>query len=585
MSTSQITIPIEKLTPFDNNFINNEKKITYIGSGSIGGKASGLAFIEDFINSHFSEKNYKNITICIPGFVVITTDIFDKFMEENNLYKIALSDMSDEFIAHSFGKCKLPEELRDKLRILVDSVKIPLAIRSSSLLEDAIYEPFAGVYATKMIPNNQFDIDTRYEKIAEAIKFVYASTFFRVAKDYHKAIDCSTKEEKMAVIIQDVVGQGYNNRFYPHISGVARSYNFYPIGAAKAKDGIVNLALGLGKSIVDGGIVWSYPPSLPKVNPPAGSPGELLRLTQTSFWAINTGKPPVSDPALETEYMLKGTLADSEEDDTLRFVASTYIPQDDRIVIGTGRTGPRLVTFAPMLVVDQINLNKIIIELLDICEKALGNEVEIEFAVTINTNGALKAQFGFLQVRPMVVSDAVVDVLPEEMEQKNILVSSERSLGNGISEVIEDIIYVDPDNFNAKNTQQIAGEIAELNRKLVNDGRSYLLIGFGRWGSSDPWLGIPVNWSQISGAKTIVEATLPNMDVELSQGTHFFHNMTSFRINFLQVSHSSTHSINWNWLKKQKDMTRTDYIHHIQLSKPLTIKVDGRSGRSVILYD
>jgi len=584
MSTNQITIPIEKLSPFDHNFMNSEKNISYIGSGAIGGKASGLAFIEDSINSHFSENKYDNIKIGIPRFIVIATDMFDKFMEENDLYKTALSDMSDEFIAHSFGKGKLPEELTESLRILVESVQNPLAIRSSSLLEDAIYEPFAGVYATKMIPNNQIEADTRYEKIAEAIKFVYASTFFRAAKDYHKAIDRSTLDEKMAVIIQDVIGQSYNNRFYPHLSGVARSYNFYPIGAAKAEKGIVNLALGLGKTIVDGGIVWSYSPPLPKVNPPVGSPSELLRLTQTSFWSINTGKPRVSDPVRETEYMTKGSLADAEEDDTLRFAASTYIAQDDKIVIGTGPTGPRLVTFAPLLVVDQIHLNKIIIDLLKICEKALGNEVEIEFAVTIDTREKLKAHFGFLQVRPMVVSDAIVEVLPEEMEQDDVLISSERALGNGLSENIEDIIYVDPDNFDAKNTQKIAGELAELNRNLVNEGRSYLLIGFGRWGSSDPWLGIPVNWSQISGAKTIVEATLPNMDVELSQGTHFFHNMTSFQINFFQVPHTKSNKINWEWLKNQKDSYCTNFIHHIQLSKPISVKVDGRSGRGVISY-
>jgi len=585
MSTSQISIPIERLTPFENSFINPDKNITYIGSGSIGGKASGLAFIEDFINAQFPENSYENVKIGIPNFVVIATDVFDKFMEENNLYKFALSDMSDEFIVNAFGKGKLPSELGDKLHKLVESVQNPLAIRSSSLLEDAIYEPFAGVYATKMIPNSQFDANTRYEKIVEAIKFVYASTFFKIAKDYHKAIGRSTKEEKMAIIIQDVVGQEYNNKFYPQISGVARSYNFYPIGAAKAKDGIVNLALGLGKTIVDGGIVWNFSPALPKVNPPVASPAELLRLTQTNFWAINTGKPPVSNPALETEYMLQGTLKDAEADGTLRFVASTFLPQNDRIVTGTGPDGTRLITFAPILVIDQINLNKIILKLLDICEKALGNDVEIEFAININTDGELKAQFGFLQVRPMVVSDANVDVRPEEMEQKNVLISSDRALGNGVSEVIEDIIYVDPDVFEAKNTPKIAGEIAELNRQLVNDGRSYLLIGFGRWGSSDPWLGIPVNWSQISGANTIVEATLPNMDVELSQGTHFFHNMTSFQINFFQVSHSCAQGINWKWLKKQPDMTRTDHIHHVQLSKPLTVKVDGHSGRGVILQN
>jgi len=582
MPANQINIQYEKLTPFNLDFIDSKGTIACIGSGSIGGKASGLAFMEETITSHFEEKIPSGIIAGIPRFVVIATDYFDQFMEHNNLYQVAHSSMSDEYIAQAFGKGELPCELVENLRTLITSVNIPLAIRSSSLLEDAMYEPFAGVYATKMIPNNQHDVNTRFEKLIEAVKFVYASTYFKAARDYHRAIGRSTDDEKMAVIIQDVVGQQFDDRFYPHISGVARSYNFYPMGSAKPEDGVITLALGLGKTIVDGGLVWSYSPSYPRVNPPVGSAGELLKLTQTDFWAVNMGKLSVTNPVHETEYMVKGSLSDAELDGTLRYAASTYKPHDDKVVIGTGPSGPRIVTFGPILVANQIPLNSFLIELLKICEKTLDSKVEIEFAVSLDTTRELSAQFGFLQVRPMVVSDSIIDLTPEEMLDENILAASDRALGNGIIDSIEDIVYVNPDNFNAKDTRQIASELALINRQMVDEGRPYLLIGFGRWGSSDPWLGIPVNWGQISGAKTVIEATLPGMDVELSQGAHFFHNMTSFQICYFAVHHAGKYRINWDWLKRQKLITQSEFVRHVQLSKPLIVKVDGRSGRGVI---
>jgi len=583
MPDGRIDIKTQELTPFNPDSINSNRTISYIGSGSIGGKASGLAYIEKTITSYFNEKTSPLISVSIPRFIVITTEYFDRFIENNNLDQVGQSDMSDEYIAHEFGQGKLPGELTELLRAFINSVDIPLAIRSSSLLEDAMYEPFAGVYATKMIPNNQGDVETRFEKLKEAVKFVYASTFFKSAKDYHRAINRSTSEEKMAVIIQDVVGRPFNGRFYPHISGVARSYNFYPMGSAKPEEGVVSLALGLGKTIVDGGLVWSYSPSYPRVNPPVGAASELLKVTQTNFWAVNMEQPSVTNPMHESEYLISEQLAVAEADGTLQYIASTYKSQDDRIIMGTGAKGPRLITFSPILVADRIPLNEFLIDLLGICDKALGNQVEIEFAVSLETTPELSAHFSFLQVRPMVVSDAVIDVTPDEMTGENSLAASDRAMGNGNNNTIEDIIYVNPDSFNAKDTRQIAAELAVLNRQMVDDGRPYLLIGFGRWGSSDPWLGIPVNWGQISGARAIVEATLPNMDVDLSQGAHFFHNLTSFQISYFSVNHNGRYSIQWDWLENQEIITQSNLVRHVRLSKPLMVKVDGRSGRGVIL--
>ncbi len=574
---------VERPGPFNRNFFDSDEVITCIGSGSIGGKASGLAFIKDILVSRFGEHPIPGISVGIPRLVVLATDVFDRFIERNNLNKVALSGRSDDFIAHEFCRAELPAEIVGDLRSLISGTRTPLAVRSSSLLEDAMYEPFAGVYGTKMIPNNQHDIDTRFKRLIEAVKFVYASTYFKAARDYIVITGRNIEDEKMAVIIQEVAGNRYGDRFYPDIAGVARSHNFYSFGHAAPEDGVVDLALGLGKTIVDGGLVWSYSPAYPRANPPVSSARELMKVTQTDFWTINMGRPPEHDPVKETEYLIKASLTEAEYDGTLKQTASTYRPQSDRVVMGTGAEGPRVITFAPILIGNLLPLNDLLKDLLKICEEAVGSEVEIEFAVTIESRGSLTARFGFLQVRPMVVSHDQVELSPDEMIGDNVLAASEKVLGNGINKTIRDIVYVDPDKFNAKHTPQIAEELAQINKRMVEQGRPYLLIGFGRWGSSDPWLGTPVEWGQISGAGVIIEATLPDMNVELSQGSHFFHNITSFQICYFSVHYTGVYSIDWDWLKKQKELTRTEFVRHVTLEKTLTVKVDGRRRRGVIL--
>ena len=562
---------------FDRNFWDSNKRLSYIGMGSLGGKAQSLAFINDILNSDLNAADFPQIEVSIPTMVVLRTDVFDTFMKLNKLHDIAYSNSPDERIAHEFQKADLPFEILGDLRMLISQVHSPLAVRSSSMLEDAMFEPFAGIYETKMTPNNQHDPNTRFQKLVEAIKYVYASTFFRSARDYLKATEHSIEDEKMAVIIQEVVGQRHDERFYPELSGVARSYNFYPMGRVKPEEGVVNLALGLGKTIVDGGISWTYSPAYPKINPPYSSVGELLKQTQINFWTVNMGKPPAYNPITETEFMLKEDLAKAEKDRTLQNIASTYNAASDRISIGIGAEGPRVLTFAPILILNKIPLNDLIKTLLKICEEAVGSPVEIEFAMTFNPN-----RFGFLQVRPMVVSTDKIEMKKEELVGENVLIASENVLGNGINNNLKDVVYVKPESFEAKYTQRIATDLENVNQKLITNGCHYLLIGFGRWGSSDPWLGIPVNWGQVSGVKVLVEATLDNMNIDLSQGSHFFHNLTSFKVSYFSVPFSGKYQIDWEWLAKQEIIEETQFVRHARLSTPIQVKVDGRSGCGVI---
>jgi hypothetical protein len=436
-----------------------------------------------------------------------------------------------------------------------------------------------------MIPNNQPDSDTRFRRLLEAIKFVYASTYFREARDYLRTTGTNPAEEKMAVIIQEVVGQRRGDRFYPDISGVARSYNFYAFAPARPEEGVVTLALGLGKTIVDGGIAWTFSPAYPKKPPPFDSVGELLKRTQTEFWAVNMGNPPAYDPISETEYMLRATLADAESDDVLHLLASTYDPERDRLIPGIGSRGPRVLNFAPLLVQDQFPLNDVVKTLLSAAEKALDAKVEIEFAITLQ--GRLgerpRVRLGFLQVRSMAVSDQVVDVTVGDLSDQRAIVASDMVTGNGTADDIQDVVFVRPDNFSPLNTLAIARELESVNGELRDQKRPFLLIGFGRWGSSHSSLGIPVDWSQISGARAIVEATLPEMNVELSQGSHFFHNLSSFRASYFMVQHGRNFGINWDWLNTQPVVNKTGLICHVRPSERLSLRVDGRTGRGVIL--
>ena len=573
-----------ELPVFDRKFWDGTFRCTQIGTGSLGGKATGLVFIKDLLSGQIDSNDFPDVDVNVPTMAVIATDCFDQFIALNHLGELPVEEMSDDRIGHAFQKGDLPVELLGDLRALIAQVKSPLAIRSSSLLEDAQERPFAGVYATKMIPNNQFDADTRFRRLVEAIKFVYASTYFREARDYIRTTGTKLREEKMAVIIQEVVGQRRGDRFYPDISGVARSYNFYAFEPARPDEGVVTLALGLGKTIVDGGIAWTFSPAFPKKPPPFASVQELLRGTQTDFWAVNMGKPPAYDPVNETEYMVRANLADAEADDALRFLASSYDPERDRIIPGLGAPGPRVLDFSPLLVREEFPLNNLIRDLLGAAENAVKAKVEIEFAVTFHERRGERprARLGFLQVRSMGVSDQQVDITVDDLLDSRAIVASDMVMGNGIAEDIQDVVFVRPDRFSLLHTPAIAQELEGINRELQEQHRPYLLIGFGRWGSSHPSLGIPVDWSQISGARAIVEATLPEMNVELSQGSHFFHNLSSFRASYFMVQHGRFR-INWDWLNRQTVVHETEFIRHVRASERLLVRVDGRSARGVVL--
>jgi hypothetical protein len=575
----------QSLAPFDRHFFTAQDRLTAIGRGSLGGKAQGLALMRDALERKLTLSFRPEIDVAIPTLTVITTEFFDLFMEQNGLWEAALSDLRDDLLAIAFQKAELPAQLVGDLRALVLQVHAPLAVRSSSLLEDAMFEPFASVYATKMIPNNQAEADIRFRKLTEAIKFVYASTFFKSSKNYILATKNKTADEKMAVIIQEVVGLRHGLRFYPHLSGVARSFNFYPLGHAKPAEGVVDLALGLGKTIVDDGIAWSYSPAYPQANPPYNTLEDLLGQSQNEFWAINMGSPPEFDPIKETEYMAKFSLAEAEEDGVLRFLASTYRAQDDKIVYGISEKGPRVVDFAPILKFNLIPFNKMLTELLKLCQDMLETMVEVEFALTLDVDKGIPARFGFLQVRPMVVSEEKVDISLAELAGENVLLASESALGNGILDSIRDIVFVKPERFNVQHSEEIARQLERVNHRLATARRPYLLIGFGRWGTSDPQAGIPVNFGQISGAKVIAESALPETNLMLSQGSHFFHNITSFKVFYFSIGQDEKYGIDWDWLHRQDVVGETEFIREARLRSPLRIKVDGRTSRGVIAHD
>ncbi len=536
------------LPRFDREFFEGVHPLTTIGGGELGGKASGLRQVQQEVLARLDPNEFPLTEVSVPRAVILTTDVFDRFMDRNDLIDLACSELPDDRLAHAFQRAELPAELVGDLRALISGVHTPLAVRSSSLLEDALDHPFAGVYGTKMIPNNEIEEDARFNRLVEAIRFVYATTFFAEAKAYMASIGRSVADEKMAVIVQEVVGQRADSRFYPCISGVARTHNFYPTGHARPSDGVVSLALGLGKTIVDGGQSWSYSPAYPKAPPPFNDIGELLKNTQTRFWAVNMGEAPPHDPIRETEYLVQPGLVEAEEDGAFRFLVSTYDGGSDRLNPGLDARGPRALTFAPILGSRMMPFNELIRRLMDLSEDVLGSPVEIEFAINLERKEALPARLGFLQVRPMMVAGERVDVSAEDLQADNVLLATDKALGNGVRDDLTDIVFVRPEAFDPTATLQIAKELEAINHDLVAEGRNYVLIGFGRWGTSDPPLGIPVAWGQISGARVIVEATLPDVQPDLSQGSHFFHNVLSFQVFYLSVEHHGPYAIDWSWL-------------------------------------
>lgn len=578
MQTGSDSDTLSGLVEFDRAFFDPAHRFKYIGSGSLGGKAHGLSIAQRVLATRFDASAFRRIEVSIPSLTVLRTEVFADFVKRNRLEEVLESGESDDAIARAFQKADLPPSVVGDLRALIEQVNTPLAIRSSSLLEDDLSQPFAGVYRTKMIPNNQPSPDDRHRRLLEAVKLVYASTYFREARGYLAATGRGDTRDQMAVIIQEVVGRRFGDRFYPHLSGVARSFSYYRSGHAAPEDGVANLALGLGKTIVDGGVCWTYSPAWPTAPAPFASPSELVKGTQSSFWAVNMGKAPAHDPIHESEYLVRGSLPEAEEDGALARIASTFDPEAGRVRMGIGTAGPRVLDFQMLLAFRDVPVNDLVRSLLKTFEDELGAPVEIEFAMTFDPH-----RFGFLQVRPMMVTSETVTVTADDMRSPHALFASEHVLGNGAIEGIRDVVYVKPGLCGPMETPVVAAELDRINRGLTSSGTPYVLIGPGRWGSSDPSLGIPVVWAQIAGARVIVEAMQPQMNVELSQGTHFFHNLSSFRVPYFSIPLASRTPIDWGWLEAQESVQDAKFVRHVRAAAPLSVRVDGRSGRGVVL--
>lgn len=555
-----------------------------IGDGMLGGKARGLAFADFLLKKHKIIHKFENVYITIPRTTVLTTDVYDEFLEINDLYKIVVADITDDNILMHFVNAKLPEHISEQLRHFINMVDKPLAIRSSSLLEDSQYQPFAGVYATYMVPNNDKDIQVRLRHLEMAVKSVFASVFLKDSKAYIAATSNLIDEEKMAVVIQEVVGKGYGNKYYPSISGVARSVNFYPVGQEKPSDGIANIAFGLGKTVIDGGVSLRFCPAYPKNILQLSTPDSALRSTQKEFMALDMN-PNSFYPSLDENVNLKKVeLNDIIDNGSLKHIVSTYNFEDQVIRDGFYHEGMKIVTFANVLQYNIFPLAEILNTLLDIGQREMNNHVEIEFAVNMDVPEGEPMIFSFLQIRPVVEFLEKEHVKIEQDNQESSIIISNSALGNGVINDLHDIIYVKQESFDALNNTKIASLIEQLNLKMLEENRKYILVGPGRWGSRIPSLGIPVKWSQISEARLIVEAGLDKYRIEASQGTHFFQNLTSFHVGYFSVNpYINDGFYNIDYLSSLPAIYEDDYIRHVQLAKPVIVKIDGRKSKGVVL--
>ena len=554
-----------------------------IGDGSLGGKGRGLAFIDNMVKHHPEFEEFDNARVAIPKTVVLCTDVFDEFMETNNLYQIALSDADDALILRYFLKAKLPDRLVEDFFTFFDVVKSPLAIRSSSLLEDSHYQPFAGIYNTYMIPY----LDDKYEMLrmlSDAIKGVYASVYFRDSKAYMQATSNVIDQEKMAVILQEVVGNLYGDRYYPNMSGVARSLNYYPIGDEAPEEGTVNLALGLGKYIVDGGMTLRFSPYHPNQILQTSEMEIALKETQTRFYALDL-KNAGHDFSIDDGFnLLKLHVKEAEKDGALNYIASTYDPYDQIIRDGLYPGGRKVITFANILQHDVFPLARILQLVLKYGEQEMRRPVEIEFAATMSREKDKSGTFYLLQIRPIVDTKEMLDEDLTAIADEKLLLRSNNSLGHGIMNDLYDVVYVKTDDYSASHNQEIAWEIEKLNQQFLNEGKNYVLIGPGRWGSSDTWLGIPVKWPHISAARVIVEAGLTNYRVDPSQGTHFFQNLTSFGVGYFTINAYMDDGIyNLEFLNAQPAVYESKYLRHIRFGQPVTVKMDGKKKLGVVL--
>ncbi len=568
------------ITDFDRATFDFSGDFYRIGGGSLGGKARGLAFVRRLLAEQGLRDAFPGVEIAVPTSAVLGTDIFDRFLDDNDLRYFAIECDDEDEIARRFRAAAFPDEAARDVAAFLEQARWPLAVRSSSLLEDSQHQPFTGVYDTLMLTNDSSSLGERLERVLRAVKAVYASTFSQHANAYLKATPYRLEEEKMAIILQRVVGSARGGRFYPDFSGVARSHNFYPVPPMSAGDGIVAVALGMGRSIVEGGACVRFCPRHPRNVLQLSSVAEVLDTTQREFWALALGQEGATEDMREQTF----ELAAAEADGVLAAMASTYSPENDAIYDGVSRPGPRLVTFAPVLKQGLFPLAEVVARLMEAGERGMGMPVEIEFAVDLGARVHGKGEFGFVQLRPLAIMRETEALELGEVDSAQVLCRSQRVLGNGRLEGIRDLVVVDFQRFERARSREAAAEVARLNGLLVATRTPYVLVGVGRWGSRDPWLGIPVTWDQVSGAQVIVEAGLRDLHVTPSQGTHFFQNLTSFNVGYFTVNPDTGDGVvDWDWLDAQPASSRAAHVRHLRLERPLLVLMSGQRNEGLIL--
>jgi hypothetical protein len=570
-----------KIIPFEKNAILDESNIVNLIPGSLGGKGRGLAFINNLIYNFDFAKYVPNINIRAPKTSVIGTEEFTYFMDRNNLYDKAHQEKDYEKIKMLFIKGKLTDTLIKKLKVILELIKKPIAIRSSGLFEDSQLQPFAGIFETYILPNNHPDLEVRLKQTMDAIKLVFASVFSKTARDYIRAVHYKLEEEKMAVVIQEVVGHQYEDVFYPHISGVAQSYNYYPVSHMKPDEGYAICAIGLGKYVVEGEKAYRFSPKYPQVE--INSPKDQYKNSQVQFFAVDLKKKNFDLLEGDMAGLRRLGIDDAERHGTIRHCASVYNPENNMITPGLNNYGPRIINFANILKYNYIPLAKTIEVVLDVVKEAMGTPVEIEFAIDLKKDADYKASFYLLQIKPLLGNANDYEIDLEKIDPKKTILFSDKGMGNGLIENLRDVIYIDPEHFDKSKTREMAEEIEKINAQMQKFNREYILIGPGRWGTRDRWIGIPVNWPQISNAKIIVETSLEGYPLDASSGSHFFHNVTSMNVGYFTVQPEFSKSyIKYNMLNEQQLVSKNIFFKHVRFKEPLSVKMDGRKRISIV---
>jgi len=570
-----------KVVPFEEQAIDDEKNIVSLAPGALGGKGRGIAFINTLIHQFELAKQFPEINITTPKTSIIGTDEFDYFMERNKLHGVIIEEKNYDAIKEIFVKSELSSGLKKKIKILLQIITKPIAIRSSSLFEDSLMQPFSGIFATYLLPNNDENINVRLEQTLTAIKLVYASIYSNSARTYFEAINYKIEEEKMAIVIQEVVGNKYENCFYPHISGTAQSHNFYPVAHMKPEEGFAVLAVGLGTYVVEGERTFRFSPKYPTIE--INSQKDVYKSSQVEFFAVNLNNKELNLIEGEDAGLIRLEISDARRHGTIKHCASIYDFDNERIVPGLDANGPVVINFANILSYNYIPLAETITKILDVIKEAMGSPVEIEYAVDLNKDKDSKASFYLLQIKPLVGNDDDHNIDLDSIDYSKTLLFSGKSMGNGMVDNITDVIYIDPEVFDNCRTLEIAKEVEYLNSKLMKQNKKYILIGPGRWGTRDPFIGIPVVWPQICNAKIIVETSLEDFPLDASLGSHFFHNVTSMNVGYFTVQHyGSEDFIKWDILKEQKTVEMLTFSRHIQFKNPLNVKMDGKKRLSVI---